>query len=59
MEAKVVPINLKWNGKDFNIELTENDTIFDLKKEIEKQTGVKPEHQKLLNLKLKGKYSLI
>ncbi|KAJ8983826.1 hypothetical protein NQ317_008952 [Molorchus minor] len=37
------------------MELQDNDNILDLKKEIEKLTGVRPERQKLLNLKLKGK----
>lgn len=54
MEGGVIKINLKWSGKEYNVELTENDTVLDLKSEIEKQTGVKPERQKLLNLKLKG-----
>lgn len=45
---------VKWSGKEYEIELTENDTIAELKTAIEKQTGVKPERQKLLNLKLKG-----
>lgn len=45
---------VKWSGKEYEIELTENDSIAELKSAIEKQTGVKPERQKLLNLKLKG-----
>ncbi|KAG5888578.1 hypothetical protein JTB14_029875 [Gonioctena quinquepunctata] len=51
-ELKIV---LKWNGKEFNLESSEEDSVSDLKKEIEKQTGVRPERQKLLNLKHKGK----
>lgn len=49
-----VKIIVKWSGKEYDVELTENDTVADLKNAIEKQTGVKPERQKLLNLKLKG-----
>lgn len=49
-----VKIILKWSGKEYDIEMTENESVLDLKKEIEKQTGVRPERQKLLNLKLKG-----
>lgn len=51
----VVKIVLKWNSREFDLELNENDTTLDLKNEIEKQTGVKTERQKLLNLKIKGK----
>jgi ubiquitin-like domain-containing CTD phosphatase 1 len=45
---------VKWSGKEYEIELTENETVADLKNAIEKETGVRPERQKLLNLKLKG-----
>ncbi|KAJ8920209.1 hypothetical protein NQ315_011870 [Exocentrus adspersus] len=51
----IIKIALKWSGKEYEIELNEADNVLDLKKEIEKQTGVRPERQKLLNLKLKGK----
>lgn len=51
----VIKIILKWSGKEYEIELNESDNVLDLKKEIEKQTGVRPKRQKLLNLKLKGK----
>ncbi|CAH1155357.1 unnamed protein product [Phaedon cochleariae] len=48
-------IILKWNGKEYNLESCENDSVSDLKREIQKQTGVRPDRQKLLNLKCKGK----
>ncbi|KAJ8928151.1 hypothetical protein NQ314_019331 [Rhamnusium bicolor] len=51
----VIKIILKWSGKEYDVELKESDNVLDLKKEIEKHTGVRPERQKLLNLKLKGK----
>lgn len=54
----VVKLTLKWNAKEYDLELNENDTILDLKNEIEKQTGVKTARQKLLNLKVKGKERL-
>lgn len=47
-------IFVKWSGKEYEIELAEDETVIDLKNAIEKATGVKPERQKLLNLKLKG-----
>nr|CAI5870342.1 unnamed protein product [Callosobruchus analis] len=50
-----IKIILKWSGKEYNIELNENDNVVDLKKAIEQHTGVRPERQKLLNLKHKGK----
>lgn len=45
---------IKWCGKEYKIEWSENDTISTLKSEIHRQTGVRPDRQKLLNLKLKG-----
>lgn len=48
-------IIIKWSGKEYEIELTENDSVQDLKCAIQKETGVRPERQKLLNLKFKGK----
>lgn len=51
MDTNIV---VKWSGKEYNIDLTEFDTVLDLKHAIQKQTGVRPERQKLLNLKLKG-----
>lgn len=54
----VSKIIVKWSGKEYEITITENDTIADLKQAIEKATGVRPDRQKLLNLKLKGKTNL-
>lgn len=52
-ELKLV---VKWNGKEFDLDnLSENDSVVTLKDAIYKQTGVRPQRQKLLNLKLKGK----
>lgn len=51
-----INIILKWNGNEYNIELSENESVADLKNAIETHTGVKPPRQKLLNLKLKGNY---
>ncbi|CAG9831578.1 unnamed protein product [Diabrotica balteata] len=53
--STVIKIVLKWNGKEFNLESSEDDTVSDLKKTIENVTSVKCERQKLLNLKYKGK----
>lgn len=51
------PLNLiiKWNSKEYKVNLSKSNTVLDLKQEILKQTGVKPERQKLLNLKSAGK----
>lgn len=55
MDAKEVTIIIKWSGKEFPIEdLTEHDTVAVLRHEICKRTQVRPERQKLLNLKHKG-----
>ncbi|XP_068218962.1 ubiquitin-like domain-containing CTD phosphatase 1 [Palaemon carinicauda] len=49
-------ITVKWNGKEYEIEVDEATmTVKDFKDAIEKRTCVKPQRQKLLNLKLKGK----
>ncbi|XP_018321180.1 ubiquitin-like domain-containing CTD phosphatase 1 [Agrilus planipennis] len=50
--AKII---VKWSGKEYAIDVTDNDSISDLKNAIEKETGVRSHRQKLLNLKLKGK----
>ena len=50
-------IVVKWAGKEYNIDDidTAMDTVMDLKVKIMDKTGVRPERQKLLNLKAKGK----
>lgn len=51
-EVKIV---VKWSGKEYEIcNLSESDCVGTLKSAIHKETGVRPERQKLLNLKLKG-----
>lgn len=52
---KDVSIIVKWNGKEFPItDLSDQETVAVLKHEIAKLTNVRPERQKLLNLKYKG-----
>lgn len=52
-EVKIV---VKWGGKEYEIcHLSQDDSVGTLKNAIHKETGVRPERQKLLNLKLKGK----
>ncbi|XP_076806663.1 ubiquitin-like domain-containing CTD phosphatase 1 [Clavelina lepadiformis] len=49
-------ITVKWNGKNYDLDSIDTDLIVeDLKRLIENITGVRPERQKLLNLKAKGK----
>jgi len=50
-------IVVKWAGKEYSIDDidTAMDTVMDLKVKIMDKTGVRPERQKLLNLKAKGK----
>lgn len=53
---KEVSIIVKWSGKEYPMtDLTEQDTVAVLKHEIFKATHVRPERQKLLNLRHKGK----
>ncbi|XP_040573560.1 ubiquitin-like domain-containing CTD phosphatase 1 [Lepeophtheirus salmonis] len=47
---------IKWGGKEYRIEdLNENTSVLQLKKLIQERTEVRPERQKLLNMKLNGK----
>ncbi|XP_018341876.1 PREDICTED: ubiquitin-like domain-containing CTD phosphatase 1 [Trachymyrmex septentrionalis] len=49
-------IVVKWSGKEYDIlDIQEEDTVLTLKERIHRETGVRPERQKLLNLKFKGK----
>ena len=51
-----VSVIIKWGGQEYSIRsLSEEDTIMDLKQSIKSLTGVLPERQKLLGLKVKGK----
>ncbi|XP_046422125.1 ubiquitin-like domain-containing CTD phosphatase 1 [Neodiprion virginianus] len=56
MMANEVRMIVKWCGKEYEIcNITENDTVSTLKDIVHKETGVRPERQKLLNLRFKGK----
>ena len=47
---------VKWSGREYNIENIEpGESVKDLKRKIMDHTRVRPERQKLLNLKCKGK----
>ncbi|XP_061658550.1 ubiquitin-like domain-containing CTD phosphatase 1 [Syngnathoides biaculeatus] len=51
-----VSVIIKWGGHEYAItSLCEEDTVMDLKQSIKTLTGVLPERQKLLGLKVKGK----
>ncbi|XP_026537936.1 ubiquitin-like domain-containing CTD phosphatase 1, partial [Notechis scutatus] len=51
-----VSLIIKWGGQEFLITtLSEEDTVLDLKQSLKGLTGVLPERQKLLGLKIKGK----
>lgn len=58
MEGKV-PLVVKWSGKEYEVTVSESDSVADLKREISYKTAVRPERQKLLNLKLKGRFLLL
>lgn len=52
-------IVVKWSGKEFPmVDLREDDDVAALKAAIQAATGVRPERQKLLNLKAKGMRAL-
>ena len=49
---------VKWNNKEYDISFVrENDCIGALKELIFDVTGVRPERQKLLNLRYKGMFT--
>ncbi|XP_017494217.1 PREDICTED: ubiquitin-like domain-containing CTD phosphatase 1 [Rhagoletis zephyria] len=55
-EIRQASIIVKWSGKEYPItDLTDQDTVAVLRHEIFKLTQVRPERQKLINLKYKGK----
>jgi len=54
MEVKEVVVIVKWSGKEYPVDLTDQDTVEVLRHEIFRKTQVRPERQKLLNLKYKG-----
>lgn len=45
---------VKWSGAEYEIEINPQENIALLKHEIFKKTNVRPERQKLLNIKYKG-----
>lgn len=48
-------IVIKWNGNDYDVKnLNPDSDVKSLKEEIFKCTGVRPERQKLINLRLSG-----
>lgn len=52
-----VSVIIKWGGQEYSISaLSEDDTVLDLKQSIKSLTGVLPERQKLLGLKIRGKF---
>lgn len=56
---KDVSIIVKWNGKEYPImDLSDQETVAVLKHEIARLTNVRPERQKLMNLKHKGLYPI-
>ncbi|XP_008819878.1 ubiquitin-like domain-containing CTD phosphatase 1 [Nannospalax galili] len=51
-----LPIIVKWGGQEYSVTtLSEDDTVLDLKQFLKTLTGVLPERQKLLGLKVKGR----
>ena len=60
MAAPMMKLIVKWSGKEYEIsDLLSTDTVKDLKDVIKLKTGVLPERQKLLGLKLKGWLGLV
>ena len=53
--AAPMRIVVKWSGQEYEFcDVSSSDTVKDLKDAIHGKTGVLPERQKLLGLKVKG-----
>jgi len=50
-----LPLIIKWQGKEYEINSLQLKTVGDLKAKIKERTGVNVDRQKLLNLVFKGK----
>lgn len=58
--TSLMDIAIKWNGNDYDIKnMNTNNDVKTLKEEIFKCTGVRPERQKLINLRISGYYYLL
>ena len=47
-------VTIKWQGKEYAIPISTDDTVLSLKRKIEAETAVQPKRQKLLGLKPKA-----
>ena len=47
-------VTIKWQGKEYAIPVSTDDTVLSLKRKIEAETAVQPKRQKLLGLKAKA-----
>lgn len=55
--AGLLDLVIKWNGNDYDVKSLNTDSdVKMLKEEIFKCTGVRPERQKLINLRVSGEY---
>lgn len=55
-----IKLSVKWNGKEYEIpEFSPSDSVAMLKVAIENATGVRPQRQKLLNVKFQGNYNMV
>lgn len=53
--SSLLDLIIKWNGNDYDVKNLNTDSdVKTLKEEIFKRTGVRPERQKLINLRLSG-----
>lgn len=59
-EINEIVVIVKWSGKEYPLtDLTDQDTVEVLRHEIFRKTQVRPERQKLLNLKHKGELQIL
>lgn len=59
VQASLLDLVIKWNGNDYDVKSLNIDSdVKTLKEEIFKCTGVRPERQKLINLRVSGQYKI-
>lgn len=50
----VESVTIKWQGKEYPISISAEDTVLSLKRKIQEETAVQPKRQKLLGLKARA-----
>ena len=55
-EEEMLTINVRWNGEMYPVSVHKDMTLLDFKESVQSQTKVRPDKQKLLNIKCRGEF---